>query len=389
MTSKATDENSGILLVTRNFPPLLGGMERLNQRMLAGLVGPEPLYLVGPRGCGAHAPTVTRILEVPASPLWKFLARALLAGLRLGRHRPRLVIAGSGITAPVAWLVAKLNGAHSVVYLHGLDLVALNRIYQLVWLPFIRRCDLAVANSSNTARLATEKGVDGRRLHVVNPGTDLHGPDPDARVEFRSVHGLGRRPVLLSVGRLTPRKGLVEFVRDVMPRVLSVHPDAVLLVIGADAKDALFTHRDSILERVVATARNGDVLDAIRFFPPCDDATLHAAYHAADVHVFPVRELTGDVEGFGMVAIEAAAHGLPTIAYRTGGLADAVLEGATGTLVKAGDHVAFGAAILEWLYKAGEPATRDVCADAASVFAWSKFNSQLRGLLRRQSGLTG
>ncbi len=389
MTSQTPDKNAGIMLVTRNFPPLLGGMERLNHHMLLGLVGEEPLYLVGPAGCRAHAPSNAHVIEVPAAPLWKFLIAALAAALRLARRRPRVILAGSGVTAPMAWLAAKLYGARSAVYLHGLDLVVPNGIYQRLWLPFIRRCDLAVTNSTNTARLAAEKGVEEYRLHVVNPGTELHGPDPRARVDFRNEHGLGQRPMLLSVGRLTPRKGLAEFVRDVMPGVLSVRPDAVLLVIGTDAKDALSTQPGSTRERVLATARLGGALDAIRFLPPCDDATLHAAYHAADLHVFPVREIAGDVEGFGMVAIEAAAHGLPTVAYRTGGVGDAVLEGATGTLVRAGDHVAFGDAILEWLSRAGEPAARDGCAGAARVFAWSNFNSKLRGLLRMPSGSTG
>lgn len=381
MTNQASDENTGILLVTRNFPPLLGGMERLNHRMLLGLAGGEPLYLVGPKGCGAWVPPGTTVRDVSASSLWRFLIGAAIAALRLGRKRPRVVIAGSGVTAPIAWLTAKVSGSRSVVYLHGLDLVVASRVYEAFWLPYIRRCDIAIANSRNTARLATGKGVMEDRLHVIHPGTDLPTPDTEARRTFRYTQKLGNRPVLLSVGRLTPRKGLVEFVREVMPRLLTAQPDLVLLIIGADAKDALSAQPGSMKQRIIAAADEGGILHALRFLKSCDDAMLHAAYRAADLHVFPVREIPGDVEGFGMVAVEAAAHGLPTVAFRVGGVGDAVLEGITGTLVATKDYGAFGGAVLEWLLRSRQAEVRLQCASAAKDFAWSKFRRRLCELL--------
>src|SRR3546814_1721721 len=75
------------------------------------------------------------------------------------------------------------------------------------------------------------------------------------------------------------------------------------------------------------------------------DRELEDAWAASAVHVFPVREIPGDPEGFGMVAMEAAAHGVPTVAYAVGGVPDAVLDGTSGVLVQPGDEVGFAEAV--------------------------------------------
>lgn len=374
------DRERGALLVTRNFPPLRGGMERLNQRMLEGLASTMPVALVGPRGSREFAPAEAVVDEVPGAPLWKFIPAAMIAGLRQAfRGRPGVVLAGSGLTAPLAWLAARAIGARCAVYLHGLDIVVSNRVYHWCWLPAIRRCDLAIANSRNTARLAVAHGIEERRISVVNPGTDLPPPDPAARRRFRSQHQLDEVPLLLAVGRLTPRKGLVRFVSEVLPTVLAVRPDAVFVIIGADASDALVRNRHSEHARIVESARAAGVGHALRWLPHCDDVTLSAAYRAADVHVFPLLEMPGDIEGFGMVAIEAAAHGLPTVAYAVGGVGDAVAEGITGSLCAAGDTAAFGAEVVRWLSASAED--RRQCERHAARFAWDRFDAELQAAL--------
>ena len=118
---------------------------------------------------------------------------------------------------------------------------------------------------------------------------------------------------------------------------------------------------------------------ALRMVGSCDDAALAEAYQGADVHVFPVRHVDGDVEGFGMVAIEAAAHGLPTVAFRVGGVPDAVIDGSTGTLVEPGDYCIFARETLRWM----EPsiATRERCRSTARQFSWDRFNRQVGSAL--------
>ncbi|MEO8161742.1 MAG: glycosyltransferase family 4 protein, partial [Arenimonas sp.] len=193
--------------------------------------------------------------------------------------------------------------------------------------------------------------------------------------------GLGARPVLLSVGRLTRRKGLVEFVRAALPAIVATHPEALLVVIGEEATDALHTAAGSERERIEAAATAAGLSANLRFAGRCSAAELTQAYQAAQVHVFPVLEQVGDVEGFGMVALESAAHGLRTVAFAVGGVPDAIDPGRSGTLVPSGDYAGFAGAVLELL---ASPATAEAIA-AGRAFAtdkdWTRFGVRLRELL--------
>lgn len=370
------------LLVTRNFPPLLGGMEKVNLHLLLALQAGCRTALCGPAGCAAYVPSQTEVNESRVKPLPAFLIAALWRAMRLAlRRRPEWVIAGSGLTAPIAWLVARCSGARVAVYLHGLDIVAPSRLYQWIWLPFIRRCDIALVNSANTARLAQQHDVPAGNLHVLHPGTDLPTLTAAASSEFRARFGLGQRLLLLSVGRLTQRKGLAEFVAQALPAIVSRYSDVLLLVIGDEAHDALHTRPGSQRQRIQDAARAAGVESHLHFLGRCDEATLGAAYQAADLHIFPVLELPGDVEGFGMVALESAAHGLPTVAFAVGGVPDAVQDGRTGTLVASGHYDELSAAVIRQLTHTRDGANIGACREFAASKAWPAFGARLRMLL--------
>lgn len=377
------------LLITRNLPPLRGGMERLVQHLAQALAGGYDLAVIGPTGCTAFLPQHVQTCEVAHRPLPRFLfAGTVVAWKVMRRCDPELVLAGSGLTAPLAWWAARRKHARFAVYLHGLDIVAPSVIYQRCWLPFIRRADLVLVNSRNTRRLAIERGVRPQAIEVLHPGTELPGSDPGARQAFREAHGLGNQPLMLSVGRLTPRKGLAEFVRLALPAILARHPDALLLVIGADADDAVIPAAHSERERILRSAEQAGVSAAVRMLPPCDDAMLSVAYRAADAYVFPVLDLPGDVEGFGMVAIEAAAHGLPTIGFRVGGVPDAIAEDVSGSLVPPADYAGFAAQVDRWLANDDQSQVQAQCRAAAAAFAWDRFNERLHTLLRAMAART-
>ena len=113
-----------------------------------------------------------------------------------------------------------------------------------------------------------------------------------------------------------------------------------------------------------------------------DPQELACAYESAALHIFPVRQLPGDPEGFGMVAIEAAAHGLPTVAFATGGVVDAVAEGESGHLVASGDYLSLAQAALQIL--ADGPGAWQTRASAfAAQFAWPVMGQKLWHMLAK------
>jgi phosphatidylinositol alpha-1,6-mannosyltransferase len=371
-----------VLLVTRNLPPLVGGMERLNWHMAEELSKFAEVHAIGPAGAAALAPHGVSVREAPVKPLWKFLLHARKLARREARAwKPDIVLAGSGLTAPIARSVARMVGVPFAVYVHGLDIVVKHLVYRALWLPAIRRADRVIANSRATAGLCRDIGVDPGRIGIVHPGVDVSSANvtfrssPSAQADVASLrarHGLGDGPLLLSVGRLSARKGLREFVARCLPQIVAAQPGVMLLVVG-DAPNQALHAATQTPESIQAAAQAVGVARNIRFLGKLPDKELFALYGAADVHVFPVREIPGDPEGFGMVAVEAAAYGVPTVAFATGGVADAVADGQSGRLIPTGDYAAFAEAVAMTLVQ--RETLRASCIAFAGRFAWPKFGT--------------
>ncbi len=374
-----------ILLITRNLPPLLGGMERLNLNMAKSMAGWGSVSVIGPKGCRQYLPASIDVIEIPVRPLPVFLLRALCSAWQLSRKgHYDIIVAGSGLTAPIAVLTAWRAKAKSMAYVHGLDLVTRHPVYRAFWLPAMRRLDHAITNSASTADIAARAGVARRRVTIIHPGVEMPAVSPDGGLQFRSAHGFGQRPMLLSVGRLTERKGLLEFVRLALPRIHARYPDLVLVVIGNEAPDALSGKMEGGAAKVLAAAVNDGVEACVHFLGTCDDEKLGQAYLAADVHVFPIRDVPGDIEGFGMVAVEAAAHGLPTVAFAVGGVPDAVNEGSNGCLVKPAAYDAFAEAVCRQLDSRHNVELREQARMFAEKFQWKHFSEQLKTVMLKQ-----
>lgn len=373
------------MLVTRNLPPMVGGMERLIQHIVDELCGEYQVHVVGPTGCRAALSAEVTVDEVPPSPLLFFLLYAgFICVKRVMRLRPAVIFAGSGLTAPIAWVVAKMARARCYVYLHGLDIDTEHPLYRWLWRPFIRRCNTVIANSRFTQRLAVEAGVSPAKIALLHPGVELPGLVDSVRlgVGFRFRYELGQAPIMLYVGRITARKGLLPFVRDVLPEVMRACPDARLVIVGDEPVKAVLRNDAGERERCEESLRDSGLMDAVLFLGEIqDDRLLSSAYFAANVSVFPVQERDNDNEGFGMVAIEAAAHGCLTVAYRAGGVSDAVADGVSGYLVSAGDSAAFAAAVIDVLAGPGSAESGESCRDFSAGFAWTEFGRQLRAIV--------
>ncbi|MFF5788101.1 glycosyltransferase family 4 protein [Streptomyces sp. NPDC012693] len=164
------------------------------------------------------------------------------------------------------------------------------------------------------------------RMTQLPPGVDEKTFHPDSGGdEVRARLGLSDRPVVVCVSRLVPRKGQDTLIRA-MPQILRRVPDAVLLIVGGGPYE-------NDLRRLAAET---GVAGSVRFTGAVPWSELPAHYGAGDVFAMPCRTRRGglDVEGLGIVYLEASATGLPVVAGDSGGAPDAVLDGETGWVVR-------------------------------------------------------
>jgi phosphatidylinositol alpha-1,6-mannosyltransferase len=190
-----------------------------------------------------------------------------------------------------------------------------------------RRVDaLTYLGEYTRARLAPVVGAEAAaRMQRLTPGVDADVFSPEADgAAVRARYGLGSRPVVVCVSRLMPRKGQDVLVRA-LPAIKRAVPDAALLLVGGGP------HRGAIEKIVREHSLERDVI--LTGSVPWPDLPAH--YAAGDVFAMPCRTRNRglDVEGLGIVYLEASATGLPVIVGRSGGAPDAVLEGETGWTV--------------------------------------------------------
>jgi phosphatidyl-myo-inositol dimannoside synthase len=217
--------------------------------------------------------------------------------------------------------------------------------------------------------------VGGSKLKRLTPGVDVlaYNPSVDGG-PVRERHGLTERPVIVCVSRLVPRKGQDMLIRA-LPLVRKAVPDVALLLVGGGP------HRDTlrklILERGLA---HHVVLTGSVPWPE-----LPAHYAAGDVFAMPCRTRSFglDVEGLGIVYLEASATGLPVVAGDSGGAPDAVLEGETGFVVPGRDIAALADRLVTLLKDPGLARKMGAAGRewTQREWTWDRRASQLRALL--------
>jgi phosphatidylinositol alpha-1,6-mannosyltransferase len=228
-----------------------------------------------------------------------------------------------------AWLSRLLGGPRYVVLLHGLDLRLASTSMRKAWIlrRVLKSASLVVANSEFVAReiQAFESCI---QPLVLTPGVESMA-FPARAVARQRLATKEETLIILSVTRLVPRKGI-----DRLIEAMASLPSNVQLVVVGDGEDR---HR---LEHMAVV-----VQDRVTFIPHASDQERNAWYAAADIFALPVRDEGSDVEGFGIVYLEAAAAGLPVVAGKSGGASEAVIDQKTGLLVDPNDGHAITQAI--------------------------------------------
>jgi phosphatidylinositol alpha-1,6-mannosyltransferase len=327
----------GILVITWNFPPRRGGIEYLLNHIAAGLGRRHSVAVVTSHSSGCRE---DRIWRAPRPGLIAFVFYALWRGARLLflDSKKQIVFGGSALVTPLVLFLARVFGRKAVVQTHGLDLVYPSYLYQWLCVRWLKYCDQVVANSEYTAALAKNAGIPENRVAVIPPGIDPRRFAVPQDIEsLRSRLGLVHTRIVLFVGRLARRKGVKQFIERCFAQLVREVPAARFVVAGDNPVESL-THRDDILSEIKQTVVRLGLQDSVRLLGAVDDEQLVGLYQIADVVVLPALPASNDVEGFGIVLLEAAAAGRPTVATRVGGIPDAVAHGEGGILVAPGDY---------------------------------------------------
>jgi phosphatidyl-myo-inositol dimannoside synthase len=379
-----------ILLVTNDFPPRRGGIQSYLHALLGQLLTAD----------GDYALTVY-------APKWKgceeFDDDARAAGYEVVRHPTSLMLPGPGVddrmrrligdhdietvwfgaAAPLALLAprARAAGARRVIAsTHG---------HEVGWsmVPLARQALRRIGDGTDVVtyvsrytrgRFASAFGRNAA-LEYVPPGvdTDRFAPDPAARAEMRSRYGLGDRPVVVCLSRLVPRKGQDMLIRA-LPAIRERIDGAALVIVGGGPYQ----------DRLRRLAADAEMTDHVVFTGGVPAAELPAHHAMADVFAMPCRTRGAglDVEGLGIVFLEASSTGVPVVAGDSGGAPETVRHGETGLVVDGTDVDQIVAAVSGILADPDRAARMGAAGRqwATDQWQWRRQAARLAGLLAAQ-----
>lgn len=367
-----------ILLLTWDFPPTRGGIQTwmaqvaqclpdVDVRVLAPSVPGDRAFDVtlGSRVTRLGAARIGRVAWL-AELCWRTLIGSIV-------WRPDLVVCGHVTTTPAALVASLVLRVPYVVFVYGYEI----RRRRLIISFLLRRARLVLACSGFTRSAALEHGVAPDRARVIYPGVD-----PNRFAPAQTPVAADRPSTILTVSRLADmHKGHDTAIRA-LP-FIKAKCRGVRYVIAGDGILRGYLRR---------VAQSVGVEGDVEFIGDVPDADLPRLYRSCDVVVVPSREIPdGGAEGFGIVCLEAAASGKPVVAGRSGGLPDAVQDGATGILVEPHDIGGFAEAIVAVLSDAAL-AERLGAAGRAMVlerFNWDHMARTARQLFAEAASFAG
>jgi len=336
------------LIVTNDFPPRQGGIQSFVHE-LALRLPPDMLTVYAPKWDGAAEFDARQPFEVVRHPTSLMLPVPAVA------RRAVEIAKANGTEAVVFGAAAPLGLITPALRRAGVRrAIAITHGHEAGWaaLPGARNLLRRIGDETDVVtylgeyfRIRLSRALTpaaAARMTQLHPGVDAaaFSPDPQAGRAIRERYGLAGRPVVVCVSRLVRRKGQ-DMLLKAWPQVLESVRDAALLIVGGGPYSAHLHH---------LSERSG-LAPSVHFTGPVPAAELTAHYAAGDVFAMPCRTRRGglDVEGLGIVYLEASATGLPVVGGDSGGAPDAILEGESGYVVPGRDASALAERLIALL----------------------------------------
>ena len=357
-----------ILYITRKFPPMTGGMERVSYELYRHLAKVTDVKLIKWDGSNKWL-----FLVLP-----HFLMRSCLVLLT---SRVKAIYLQDGLLSPLGVVIKYVFNKPVSITIHGLDITYTNRFYQFLIPKCIRKLDKIICVSSATKEQCLKRGIPQNKIVVIPNGIsdDFYIREDVQKLNDRLCKkmkmNLRNRKIILSVGRIVERKGFHWFVTNVLPKIVMEERDVVFLLAGEGPFKG--TIEKSIVD---AGMRKHAIL-----LGKVDNETLRLLYNSSHVMVVPNIPVEGDIEGFGVVVLEATSCGLPLVASGTEGIREAIVHGQNGFLVETFNAEKFSRTLLFILENSrrakalGEKARQFTLRN----FAWEKIAKMYFEILSR------
>ncbi len=383
-----------ILFVSHKYPPSVGGMEKQSFELIQGMKQYTRVHAL--------------VHEAGQSKLhffWTLRKRIL----QMCREHPDITAIhfNDGLMAAICAGHKGYEHLLRAATLHGLEVVFPNRIYQRYILPRFNRFDLLIAVSQATAEACTARGLAPEKIVVIPNGVDAALAETTLSPGFSQMMANryqvpveGRR-MIVAMGRSVRRKGFSWFIEQVVPRL---EGDFVFLMIGPfhrkrggfatflrllppflSRQIALFAGFPTDEDRIRHLLAQPAVAEKVHHLGklPFDD--IRQILSAADAFVMPNIPIEGDMEGFGLVCLEACLCGATVLASRIDGITEAIQDGKNGVLLPPGDAEVWAKALHAQME---HPSNAAVHTDAAKRytldhFGWDKMAEAYWKQLRR------
>jgi phosphatidylinositol alpha-1,6-mannosyltransferase len=342
--------SSPVLFVTNDFGPRAGGIETF----VIGLIERRPfgqtiVYTSAQTGSEEYDKVWKSDFGVTVI---RDRAKILLPTPRVARNLARIIkesniqIAAFGAAAPLGLLSASMKKAgvrKTVALTHG------HEVWWAKVFPFncaLRKIGTSVDSLTYLGEFTKQAisqsltKASAQKMVKIAPGIDVEHFSPQDSSQLRRELMLEEKRVIVSVGRLVHRKGQDHLIQA-MPEILKSVPSAHILMVG---QGPYLSHLKKLVQEL-------NLLDHVSFIGRIQYAQLPQYICAGDIFAMPSRSrfFGLEVEGLGIVYLEASACGLPVIAGSSGGAPDAVLEGVTGVVVDGGDNQDIAAAAIKML----------------------------------------
>jgi glycosyltransferase involved in cell wall biosynthesis len=313
-----------ILFVSRAYPPILGGIENQNYEVSKSL----------------SEITETKIIANKfGRKMLPLFAPYALAQIIFLLPKYDVILLGDGVLSIIGWFVKLFSKKPVICIAHGLDLnwnssslgvwyeKVLIALYKKLWVGiFFEKIDKFIAVGNTTIKEGMKLGIPEEKFVFVPNGVDADkflGTNNYSRRDLEKTinMNLSEKKVILTLGRLAKRKGVAWFVENVMPKL----PENTIYVISGDGPDK---------ENIKAAIKKTKQFDRVKLFGPATDPEKFLLYNTADLFVQPNIKIEGDMEGFGLVVLEAAACRRVVVTSELEGLKDAITNGKNGFLVE-------------------------------------------------------